>query len=296
MNKQSIIVLGGGLLVSLLVALIMQAMIGGNDQPPAQIAQIETTRVLIASKDLKIGDTLDDASMEWKTWPQDSVFEGAVIESELELEEGELALNGRLLRDVSTGEPLLKSALVDDEKGNFVAATLNPGMRAMAIKVKSETSVGGFLFPNDHVDVLLTYEVKLPSDKTIRNASASVIQKRTAQTVLENVRVVAVDQKAKDVESASIYKTITVEVDAKQAEILALANSMGSLTLALRQLGDDTVISNTTDKTATTDTRLSNVMQELLGNRNSSGTQPNVVRVYNGANVSELVVRSSQAQ
>ena len=299
MNRQSIIVLGGGLLVALLVALIMQAMIGGNKQQPTEIAQIQTTRVLIASKNLNTGDTLDKSSMEWKTWPEDSVFAGAVIESEQEIEEGQLALNGRLKRDVLKGEPLVKSAIVDDEKGNFVAATLNDGMRAMAIKVKSETSVGGFLFPNDYVDVVMTYEIRVPSDKTIRDSSVSVVQKRTAQTVLENVRVMAVDQKAKDVEKASIFKTVTLEVSAKQAEVLALANSMGSLSLALRKLGDEENASETDSNllaTATTDTRLSNVMQELLGNRNSSGTQPNVVRVYNGANVSELVVRPSQAQ
>ena len=299
MNKRNIIVLGGGFLVALLVALLMQAMIGGGQQQPVEIAQVETTRVLIASKNLKTGDTLDDSSMEWKTWPEDSIFAGAVIENELELQEGEIALNGQLKRDVLKGEPLMKSALVDDEKGNFIAATLNDGMRAMAIKVKADTAVGGFLFPGDHVDVVLTHEIKLPSDKTIRDTSVAVISKKTAQTVLENVRVMAVDQKAKDVEKASIYKTVTVEVDAKEAEILALANAMGSLSLTLRKLGDENNATQSKDgiiSTATTDTRLSNVMQELLGNRNNSGAQPNVVRIYGGANVSELVVRPSQAQ
>lgn len=298
MNKQTMIILGGGLCVALLVALIMQAMLSPSEPQQPVIAQIETSRILVASKDLKIGEALTEESMEWKSWPDDAVFAGAINEDEIEVVEGQPALEGKLLRDVAAGEPLTRNVVAGESKGNFVAATLKEGMRATAIKVKAESSVGGFIKPGDQVDVIMTYDVRLPSDEQVREAAENVINKKAAQTVLEDLRVVAVDQEAKELEKASVARTVTLEVTPEQAELLALADSMGSLSLALRQLGDKTrrIGENGKLPVATTDVRMSNVMQELLGNENSSGTTRSIVRIYNGANSQELVVRSSPAQ
>ena len=295
MNKQTLIVLGGGLCAALLVAMLMQSLVGGDKTQ--KVEQIPTTKILVAAKDLKIGDPLDDTSYQWQDWPENGMFPGAIAKSSLAEDKQDTPLSGRLRRNIAKGEPLLESALVEEEKGNFVAATLSPGMRAMAIKVKAESSVGGFLSPNDRVDVILTYELRLPSSDRVRDASVEVISKRAAQTILENVRVVAVDQTAKEVEKVSVARTVTLEVDPKQAEQLALAEAMGSLSLALRKIGDAQLLSDQGKiPTATTDIRMSDVMQELLGNENSSGVQSRIVRVYNGANSTDMVVRPFIAQ
>lgn len=297
MNKQTLLILGGGLVVAILVAVLLQAMMGG-DEPVKKAAVKPKTEILVAAKDLKMGDKVSEKSYEWKDWPEKGVFEGAIVKSKLSEDELKKPLEGRVRRTIKKGEPMMKTALVDENKGNFVAATLTPGMRAMAIKVKAESSVGGFLTPNDRVDVIMTYDVRLPSDDRVQDASLGVISKKAAQTVLENVRVVAVDQKAKEIEKVSVARTVTLEVSPKQAEELALAEAMGSLSLSLRQIGDEQPIATKGNiPPATTDMRMSNIMQELLGNDpNNSGVQNRVVRIYNGATISEQVVRPAPAQ
>ncbi len=291
MNKQTLIILGGGFGAALLVALLMQAMLGGNAKPEI-LNEEPKTQVLVASKNLSIGDTLDSSDMKWQEWPEASVFTGAVTKDTLDDPDAEQPLSGRLRRNVAEGEPLMASAMVKEEKGNFVAATLGDGMRAMAIKVKAESSVGGFITPGDRVDVIMTYEVRLPSDERVQDASIAVVNRRAAQTVLENIRVVAVDQEAKEVEETSIARTVTVEVTPKQGEELALADAMGSLSLSLRKLGDETVLgSDDVIPEATTDTRMSNVVQELLGNEKSGGSNNRMVRIYNGSVATDMVVK-----
>jgi len=293
MNKQTIMILGGGFIMALLVAIMMQSMLGQSSKP--QILNEEPkTAVLVATRHLKIGNNLVSKDMQWQEWPQSSVFDGAITKDSLENPNDVLPLAGRLRRNIAEGEPLMHSALVREEKGNFVAATLGKGMRAMAIKVKAESSVGGFVTPGDYVDVIMTYDIRLPSDEKIRDAAISVISKKAAQTVLENIRVVAVDQEAKEIEETAIARTVTLEVSPKQSERLALANAMGALSLTLRQLGDEEVIGQT-QKTATTDIRMSEVAQELLGNDPSSGSS-RMVRIYNGTQASDVLVKPYRGQ
>jgi len=295
MNRQTLIILGGGFCAALLVAILMQSMLGGSSKP--QILNEEPkTAVLVAARNLKIGDNLVEKDMQWQEWPQSSIFNGAVTKETLENPDDALPLSGRLRRNIAKGEPLLQSALVQEEKGNFVAATLGNGMRAMAIKVKAESSVGGFITPGDFVDVIMTYDIRLPSDDRVRDAAISVISKKAAQTVLENIRVVAVDQEAKEIEKTAIARTITLEISPKDGEKLALANAMGSLSLSLRKLGDDaTVQDGNTLPEATTDVRISNVTQELLGNDPASGSS-RMIRIYNGADAQDVLVKPYKGQ
>lgn len=291
MNRQTLIILGGGFCAALMVALLMSTMLGGNSKPEI-LNEEPKTSVLVASNNLSIGDTLNASDMQWQEWPETSVFKGAITKDSLDNPDAKQPLEGRLRRNVAEGEPLMQSALIKEEKGNFVAATLGAGMRAMAIKVKAESSAGGFITPGDRVDVIMTYEVRLPSDERIQDASVAVVNRRAAQTVLENIRVVAVDQEAKEIEETSVARTVTVEVTPKQSEELALADAMGSLSLSLRQLGDETVRgADDLIPEATTDTRISNVVQELLGNDKSGGSNNRMVRIYNGSEAQDIVVR-----
>ncbi len=295
MNRQTLIILGGGFCAALMVAILMQSMLGGSSKP--QILNEEPkTAVLVAARNLKIGDNLVGNDMQWQEWPESSVFSGAITKDTLENPDSETPLTGRLRRNVAEGEPLMQSVLVREEKGNFVAATLGAGMRAMAIRVKAESSAGGFITPGDFVDVIMTYDIRLPSDDRVRDAAISVISKKAAQTVLENVRVVAVDQEAKEIEETAIARTVTLEISPRDGEKLALADAMGSLSLSLRKLGDDTITQNgDVLPEATTDVRMSNVTQELLGNDPASGSS-RMIRIYNGGQASDVLVKPYKGQ
>ncbi|HEY8964451.1 MAG TPA: Flp pilus assembly protein CpaB, partial [Alphaproteobacteria bacterium] len=260
---------------------------------------VRTVDMLVASKDLKIGEELDASSTTWKAVPESAVFAGAITRKDKESNTD--AVKGRLKRDVALGEPMFKSALIDDTKSNFVAANLTAGMRAVAIPVSAQTGVSGFISPGDYVDVVMTYDVRLPSDDNIKNAAIPIVARSAAQTILENIKVLAVDQATDQMAEAKLAKTVTLEVDGKSAEILALAENMGKLSLTLRGVGDKgpTIVEDPKDKAkskATTDLRISNIMSELLHGENNTGSTNQVVRIYSGTRVENVSVRPYHAQ
>lgn len=293
MNKTTILIIAGGFVFAILSAFLVQLVTAPKKQADGQV-QTAMVDVLVATKDLKIGDELTADSTSWKSWPEGAVFAGAV--TRVNNQSNTEALKGRLRRDVAAGEPLLKSALIDDTKSNFIAAALTPGMRAVAVPVSAQSAVSGFISPGDFVDVVMTYDVRLPSDENIKGAAAAVVARSAAQTILENVKVLAVDQQTAQMSEAKLAKTVTLEVDGKSAEILALAENMGKLSLSLRGIGDvgASIPDDSKDKTnskATTDLRISNIMTELLRGENNTGSTNQVVRVYSGTRVENVSVR-----
>ncbi|HNQ92929.1 MAG TPA: Flp pilus assembly protein CpaB [Alphaproteobacteria bacterium] len=280
MNKNILIVMGGGFLVALLVAIIVQASFGSKKEGMVELA--------VATRSLKAGDPVNEANFKWQEWPEESVFQGAVLR-EKNKKVTDIA-KGRLRRNMESGEPLLQASLTTAGKTNILAAAMDPGMRAMAIKVSAESMVGGFISPGDRVDVILTYQVKVSADA--RDEVADKVSRHATQTVLENVKVLAIDQNAskEDANKAKVGRTVTLEVDTKAAERLALASEMGDLSLVLRALGDDQV-TDPKEKSFTTDVEVSDVLQEIGKIKKSSGGSSNIVRVYNGQNVENVNVR-----
>ncbi len=294
MNKNVLIVLGGAVLVAVLVAYLVQISLGGK-----KTTQEPKVQVLVASKNLGIGTELKGDSVKWQEWPKASVFPGAVIR-EGDKSAGD-ALKGRLARDIASGEPVMKSALLGESKGNFVAASLEPGMRAVAIEVSASSMVGGFLGPGDFVDVMLTYKssIKLEEKElpVIKNMVALNLNKLATETVLQNIKVLAVDQTAKrpeDSEKIKVGKTVTLSVTAHDAERLALAGEMGTLTLALRAVGDDAKVVKNWETTS--DARMINVDNEIFTEADrmekDAGINPNIVRIYNGPAIEQVPARS----
>ena len=193
MNRNILIVLGGAVLAAVLVAMLVQVSLGGKKGGGGK----EVVEVLVASSDLKIGQELADGDLRWQEWPKDGVFRGAIVrEGEQEAVE---ALEGRLRRDVAKDEAVLKSFLLKEKSGNFVANSLEPGMRAMAIKVEAKTMVGGFIKPGDYVDVVLSYKQTLKADKNdgpmFQMLVTMNISKWATETILQNVKVLAIDPK-----------------------------------------------------------------------------------------------------
>ena len=271
MNKNVMIVLIGGFVIAILVAVLVQASLGGKKSDDTT----ETSYVLVAAKDLPLGSNLTAGDLKWQSWPGQP-FAGAIVrEKDQKAEE---ALTGRLTTRVAMGQPVLTSYTF--KEGNIVAATMEKGMRAVAIPVKADTMAGGFISPGDFVDVIVTYQIRgasnTPETKMLINQVAS-------ETILENVKVLAVDQEAtRDEDAAKVAKTVTLEVDGVGAQKVALAAEMGDMILSLRGLGDDDV-----EKTPsyTTDVQTSKIMQNmaLIENGGAGGA----VKIYNGGTVVE---------
>jgi pilus assembly protein CpaB len=284
MNKNILIVLGGAVAVALLVAVLVQVSLGGGDKESNE----ERMMVLVASKDLGIGRELQEGDLRWQSWPKGSVFAGAVIQGEDEKEPHEV-LTGRLRRDVAEGEPVLKTALLGESKGNFVAASLEPGMRAVAVKTAAQNMVAGFLGPGDFVDVILTYRETIRTTDKDPRVQAMIelnLDKTATETILQNVRVLAIDQSATrpEDEKVKVGKTVTLAVTAQDAERLALAVELGEITLALRGIGDDKVVVK--EWPTISDARLTKIGDEIFSEyeklKKESGHNSNTVRVYNG--------------
>ena len=264
MNKNIMVVFGGAVAVALLVALLVQVSIGGKKQPTSVIREA-SVEILVAAKDLGIGHELQEGNLRWQEWPKKSLFSGAVERDDEQSADD--AIEGRLARDVVSGEPVMESMLLAQTKGNFVAASLEPGMRALAIGVSASSMVGGFIGPGDYVDVILTYKESIntvdENPKVLEMIELN-LDKLATETILQNIKVLAVDQMARrpEEEKIKVGKTITLAVSVRDAERLSLATELGDLTLALRGVGDDKIIGKSWPTIS--DARLTNMSDEIF--------------------------------
>lgn len=289
MNKNILIVLIGGFVIAILVAVMVQATLSGSKKDVV----VERTQILVASKNLKVGHEIEAGDLKWQTWPADTVFPGALIR------DGEQqptdVVNGKLLRSLVEGQPLHMTLVAEEDRGDFLSANITKGMRAVGISVKSHVLADRLIRPGDFVDVMVTYRVRI---NTRSNPEAQTLVNRYAtETVLENVRVLAIDKndtKAVDEEeedgkkskkSSSKKATLTLEVSSEASEKLVLAERMGEIGLALRSYGDN---APSNDDNTTTDVGMSSVMTNLSSMRKTSSG----VRIYNGGQMSEVQARN----
>lgn len=320
MNKNIMIVLAGGFLIAILVAMLVQASLSSSKKKQTVVKKEPKVEIILAAKNMKVGTELTEEHMKWQKWPKEAVFPGAIVR-----EDGKKVtemLAGRVTRNFVEGEPIPKAATIEEVKENFLAATLEKGHRAYSIKVNSQAMVSGFVGPGDYVDILLTYKFResISDNFSSGNVEAdtyvsSTIDKYATEIIMENVKVLAVDQKAnKKQDKAQVGKTITVELNRKGVEILALAQEVGNLSLALRGLGDDEVtgVTRIADNQVTTDYRLIGLDDEILNKlkmlhgqgsspadlavvptmqfQNNSGQDSQIVRIYRGDAVQSLPV------
>lgn len=242
-----------------------------------QEAEKAVTRVLIASATLRPGDKISGKNVAWRKWPKESVDKTyIVIEKEHEKDGALKKVAGQFVRrEVPVGAPLTKANLFKREKAGFMSGMLQPGMQAVAVPVRPKTSSAGFIFPGDRVDVLLINKnagrfVKnfKPEGDKAKTASAALktltgIQ-RTAETILSDIRVIAVDQTVNpgNVKGNAVRaKTVSLEVTPKQAQILILAGEMGTLSLVLRSVGETDA--RKADRPFTTDIEVSPFIRQL---------------------------------
>jgi pilus assembly protein CpaB len=231
MNMPRILILVLAVVAAGAAAFLARGLLGGGTpQASAMVAPpaIETSDVLVASAALQPGQPLNPAMVHWQKWPRSSVDSTFITRERTP--NLETALTGTVVRaPIVDGEPLTEAKFVHAEAGGFLAATLSPGMRAVSIPITTESGAGGFILPNDRVDLMMTEQI---SDNPRRFR---------ARVVLTNILVMAMDQTFKQDRDQKVVlaKTATLELTAEQSRIVIKAQAAGPLTLALRALGDD---------------------------------------------------------
>jgi pilus assembly protein CpaB len=231
MNTARIVVL----IIALGAGGVAAYLASGSDNKPAPVqpvAQLATVDVLVAKSDIGLGQTVKPEDLQWQTWPASTASSSFIRRSDRPDATTQVA--GSIARaPFIAGEPIREQKLVRANGSGFMAAILPTGMRAVSTDISPETASGGFILPNDRVDVVLTRHVKDPS-----NAAAQDIV--VSQIILSNIRVLAIDQapKEKDGQNTLVGRTVTLELKPEQTATLAAARQAGTLSLALRSIAD----------------------------------------------------------
>jgi pilus assembly protein CpaB len=216
---------------AVVAAYLAKGLLGQEpEERVVEVNRVATTEVLVMAQDVKMGDRLSSSNMTWQSWPSNNVRSFMISRKTRPTAVKDLE-TARARSDLFEGEPVSDRKVIIPESAGFMAAILPKGMRAISVRISAESGAGGFILPNDRVDVIL-----------ISKQNDGTGQPRThSEAVLTNVRVLAIDQTFQTNEKGEqvvVGKTATVELDPRQAEILAMVEASGQLTLALRSLAD----------------------------------------------------------
>jgi pilus assembly protein CpaB len=230
----------GALVIAVIAAFGVNQMMRGASAPPARAAaapEFSGPTILVATRQLPVGTIIGPDSFRFQPWPKDLVEKAYFLKDKTDVN----TLVGTVVRyPITAGQPLTQGALVHPDDRGFLAAALGPGMRAVTVKVSQEQGVAGFVFPGDRVDVVLSQTIEVKEGSAYPDD-----QLFTAETIVRNVRVLATDQRydAEDETGKTpvhTFGSVTLEATPEIAEKIAVAQSMGKLSLALRPLAEST--------------------------------------------------------
>jgi pilus assembly protein CpaB len=238
MDSRKIILLVGALVVAAITAFMARTLLMGAATPPAaavpMAAPIDGPEVLVATRALPVGTILDATALKYQPWPKELVDNAYYIRASTDLK----SLQGTVVRNaVTAGQPITQGALVKPGDRGFLAAALGPGMRAVTVPVSTQSAVAGFVFPGDRIDLVLTSSVPGGGDGPPLKVS---------ETIMRNLRVLATDQRTDNQvgeDGKTVVRTfsnVTIEATPKIAEQIAVAQTLGTLSLSLRSLADNT--------------------------------------------------------
>jgi pilus assembly protein CpaB len=222
---------------ALVAVMLTRGMMGQQPATPvvAEAPRTASVPVLVAAKDITMGEKLTGLTVEWRDWPRDNVA-GFMITREARPDAIQEIEGSRARTAILQGEPIADRKILAAKDGNLMSSLVREGLRAYAIRISDRTAGSGFILPNDRVDVIATFKVKVEvregdDDKEIGFSG----------TIITNARVLAINQAlAPGADSASLpdVETAVLEIDPQQAEVIARSESQGELSLALRSLGD----------------------------------------------------------
>ncbi|QIG48833.1 Flp pilus assembly protein CpaB [Nordella sp. HKS 07] len=234
MNRTRLLVLAVAFGSAGLAIYMAKGLVGTKKEvKTVEVSKVETVDVLVATKNLQMGEKLVGGSIGWQSWPKATVA-ATMITSEANPEAKTKYETARARTAIYEGEPVIEKKLVLPTENGFMSAILPKGMRAVSVPVSAETGAGGFILPNDRVDVLLTRKI---DDGSNQKSSIS-------ETVLTNVRVLAIDQTFRpkgedDKEYVVADKTATLELDPRQTEVISMTQDVGQLSLTLRSIREN---------------------------------------------------------
>jgi pilus assembly protein CpaB len=209
-------------------AWVAKKIVSGPHEVETVEKTVGATDVLVAATGINLGDSVRGEDLKWQQWPIAGVTPGLITRNARP--DAPTELSGAVARaPFIAGEPIKEQKLIKISEGGVMAAILPSGMRAISTPIREETAAGGFILPNDRVDVILSHKMRVGSK-----------DEPVSEAVLRNVRVLAIGQEIenKDGEKVATGKTATLELTPRQAEVLALAQSMGEISLSLRSLAD----------------------------------------------------------
>lgn len=241
MDRKKVILLVAALLIAAITAFMARSMFSGGQTAPAAAAQAPAPtgpQVLVAKRALPVGTLLTADAFQFQPWPKELVDENAYIIQGKGEGDPLKDLIGTVVRNpITAGQPITQGSLVFPGDRGFLAAALQPGMRAVTVQVNDITGVAGFVFPGDRVDMLLTQQVGA--------AVANDLPLRASETIIRNVRVLATDQRptqTKDEKGNAVvqkFTMVTLEVTPAIAEKISVAMTIGTISLSLRALAED---------------------------------------------------------
>jgi pilus assembly protein CpaB len=245
MNTARIVVL----VIALGAGGVAAYLASGVDNKPAPVLpvaeKLPTTEVLVARVDIQLGQLVKPEDVQWQTWPA-ATASAAFIRRD-NRPEAQSQIAGSIARfPMMQGEPIREQKLVKAEGSGFMAAILPTGMRAVSTEISAETGAGGFILPNDRVDIVLTRRLKNP-DGANNNGPNGGNDLVLSEVILSNIRVLAIDQapKEKDGQNAVVGKTVTLELKPDQVATISAARQSGTLSLALRSIVDANAVEST---------------------------------------------------
>lgn len=238
MDVKKAALLAGALVIAIAAALMARSMFSGGNAPAPQATAaavpqqaLDGPQVLVATKALPVGTIIEADSFRFQPWPKDLIETAYYLQGKAEPQ----SLQGAVVRNaITAGQPVTQGALIKPGERGFLAAALGPGMRAVTVPVNMQSSVAGFIFPGDRVDVLVTQTV---------NGEDPSNPLRVSETVVRNLRVLATDQRTNALDEAGkpdvrIFTNVTLEVTPRIAEKIAVSQTMGQISLTLRALAD----------------------------------------------------------
>ncbi|RHW17343.1 Flp pilus assembly protein CpaB [Sphingomonas gilva] len=237
MDAKKIALLVGALIVAALTAFMARSMFAGAAAPQAAAVmptKVEGPEVLVATRALPVGTIIEPDSFRYQPWPQELVNDTAYFVKGGPVDAARL--QGAVVRNaITAGQPITQGSLVQPGERGFLAAALSPGMRAVTVSVSAQSGVAGFVFPGDRVDIVLTQSVSGGGDGPPLKAT---------ETILRNVRVLATDQRTDAINdegkpTVQTFSTVTLEATPRIAEKIAVAQTIGQLSLSLRSLADN---------------------------------------------------------
>lgn len=234
MDVKKLALLVGALVIAVVTAVMAKNMFAGAGAQQAAAAPVVPVgpKVLVAKRALPVGTIIEPDSFTFQPWPKELMQGAYYVEGQPDAKN----LAGTVVRyAIAAGQPVTRGSLVGPQDRGFLAAALGAGMRAVTVPVNASTGVAGFVFPGDHVDLVLTQQVAGGGDGSPLKVS---------ETIVRNVRVLATDQRFTDKDddgktAVRTFSNVTLEVTPRIAEKVAVAQSLGQLSLSLRSIADN---------------------------------------------------------